>query len=243
MTAKPEITEQQIQTFEADGVVCLRGILNNEWLELLWEAAEIASTMAPMDAYQAYFRRIHLRRVIPAFDHFCRASPLPRIVATLMHTQKVNFLYDQLFIKEPDMVERTVWHNDQPTWPIRGWPVMSFSVPLDSVDKSVGALEFIRGSHHWNAWYQPPRGDELGRVKSNPAPSPGFISLPDFEQERDAHEILSWDLEPGDIIAFHALSVHGGTANTSGDRTRRAYTPRYAGSGCVLPGCLAYPGN
>ena len=107
---------------------------------------------------------------------------------------------------------------------------MSFSVPLDSVDKSVGALEFIRGSHHWNAWYQPPRGDELGRVKSNPAPSPGFISLPDFEQERDAHEILSWDLEPGDIIAFHALSVHGGTANTSGDRTRRAYTPRYAGA-------------
>ena len=230
MTALPPITSEQIHAFETDGAICLRGVISHEWLEVLWEAADVAATMPPMDAYQAYFRRIHLRRVISGFDRFCRESPLPGLVAKIFRTPKVNFLYDQLFVKEPDMVDRTVWHNDQPTWPIRGWPVMSFSVPLDPVDKSVGALEFICGSHNWNAWYQPPFGDELGRVKTNPEPSPGFIPLPDFEKERERHEIVTWDLEPGDVIAFHALAVHGGTGNSSGDKTRRAYTPRYAGA-------------
>ena len=230
MTANGEVSKEQIATFESDGVLCLRGIISRDWLEVLWQAAEEAMTMPPMDAYMAYFRRIHVRRVIPGFDRFMRQSCLPQFAAALMRSDKVYFLYDQLFVKEPHMVDRTLWHNDQPTWPIRGSQVMSFSVALDHTDKSVGALEFIRGSHAWNAWYQTPYGDDQGRLLSNPEPSPGFIPLPDFEAERDRHEILRWDLEPGDVIAFHAMSVHGGTANTSGDEIRRAYTLRYAGA-------------
>ena len=230
MKASAVVSEEQIATFESDGVLCLRKVISDEWLEVLWQAAEEAVTMPPMDAYQAYFRRIQLCRVIPGFDAFMRRSILPQMAAALMRSLKVNFLYDQLFVKEPHMVDRTVWHNDQPTWPIRGSQVMSFSVALDYTDKRVGALEFIRGSHAWNAWYQPPYGDPQGRALSNPEPSPGFLPIPDFDAERDKHEILCWDLEPGDVIAFHALSVHGGTANTSGDRVRRAYTLRYAGA-------------
>ena len=229
MNANPVVTKEQIETYQADGVLCLRGVISRCWLEVLWRAAEEAMKLPPMDAYQAYFRRIHLRRVIPGFDQFMRQSVLPEMASVLMSSSKVNFLYDQLFVKEPHMVDRTVWHNDQPTWPIRGWQVMSFSVALDHTDKRVGALEFIRGSHSWNAWYQPPYGDSQGRALKNPTPSPGFLPVPDFEAQRDQHEILCWDLEPGDVIAFHALAVHGGTANVSGDRVRRAYTLRSAG--------------
>ena len=59
-------------------------------------------------------------------------------------------------------------------------------------------------------------------------PRPGFIEMPDFDAERARHEILRFDMEPGDVLAFHGLVVHAGTANTTGARTRRAYTVRYA---------------
>ena len=222
------ITSKQISTFEADGVVCLRGVIDQQWLECLWRASDQAMTMAPKDAWLRYFRRIGLWSEIQGFGDFCRTSLLPKLAAALLKTPKVNLLYDQLFVKERDMVERTVWHNDQPYWPVRGGPAISFSVPLDHVDKTLGALEFIRGSQTWNAWYQPIYGDEEGRVKSKPAPRPGFVDMPDFEAERDKYEILSWNMAPGDVLAFHGLTVHAGTGNTTRTEIRRAYTVRYA---------------
>ena len=222
------ITREQVSAFEADGVVCLRGVIDRSWLERLWQASDEAMTQPAKDPEQRYFRRIGLWREIEAFGDFCTASILPQLAATLLKSAKVNLLYDQLFVKEPDMVDRTSWHNDQPYWPVRGGPAISFSVPLDHVDESLGAIEFIRGSHAWNAWYQPLQGDEEGRLKSQPARRPGFIAIPDFDAERDHHEIVSFDLEPGDALAFHAMVVHAGTANTTGTKTRRAYTVRYA---------------
>ena len=221
------ITREQVSAFQADGVVCLRGVIDADWLRCLWQASDQAMTMAPKDPEQRYFRRVGLWREVPGFGEFCTASILPELAATLLDTTKVNLLYDQLFVKEPDMVDRSAWHNDQPYWPVRGGPAVSFSVPLDHVDESVGAIEFIRGSHAWDAWYQPLQGDELGRVKSQPKPLPGFIEMPDFDAERANHEIVSWVLEPGDLLAFHGLIVHAGTANTTGTKTRRAYTARY----------------
>lgn len=242
MTAKP-LTSEQISIFEADGVICLRGIVDHAWLERLWRSSDEAMTLQPTDAGLAYFKRIRLWQQIPALGEFCHRSILPRIAASLLKASKVNLLYDQLFVKEPRMRDRTTWHNDQPYWPVRGWPTMSFWVALDRVDHQVSTLEFIRGSHTWNAWYQPIYGDEEGRMKTQPAARPGFIEMPDFEAERDRHEILSWDLEPGDVIAFHGLTLHGATGNTSGTEIRRAYSVRYAGGETWYVDSSSIPGH
>ena len=128
------LTSEQLATFEADGALCLRGIVERAWLVRLWDAADEAMTRPPRDPEQRYFRRIGLWREIRGFGDFCRESLLPPLAAALLRTPKVNLLYDQLFVKEPDMVDRTSWHNDQPYWPVRGGAAMSFSVPLDRVD-------------------------------------------------------------------------------------------------------------
>ena len=226
----PLIKPEEVRDFEADGAVCLRQVIGREWLESLREASDEALAMPPSDPGQRYFKHIRLWQKITTFRAFCTESILPEIAASMLKTNKVNLLYDQLFAKQPSMVDRTTWHNDQPYWPFRGQPLMSFWVALDDVDESLGALEFIRGSHAWDAWYQPIHGDEVGRIKSKPEPRPGFIEMPDFEEQRDRHEILRWDMRAGDVIAFHAMSVHGATGNTSGDKVRRAYAVRYAGA-------------
>ena len=53
--------------------------------------------------------------------------------------------------------------------------------------------------------------------------------MPDIESARDDYDIFSFDLEPGDVYAFHALVLHGAGGNVSEQVRRRGYTARYLG--------------
>ena len=222
------VSEEQIQVFERDGAIRLEGLVGEDWLAKLRAAAGEAMDMAPNDPGMYYFKRIRLWRKITTFGSLCTESHLPAVAAQLLRTEKINLLYDQLFVKDASMVERTTWHNDQPYWPVRGDGALSFWIAIEDLDATMGTLEFIRASHRWEAWYQPFVGNEVGNVKEVPNPRPGFIPMPDFDAERDQHEMIQWDLKAGDAIAFHALSIHGDTGNTSGNAVRWAYSVRYA---------------
>ena len=54
-------------------------------------------------------------------------------------------------------------------------------------------------------------------------------TLPDIENNRDQYKILNWDVEPGDAVAFHYLTLHGAPGNASGDTRRRAFSSRWVG--------------
>ena len=51
-------------------------------------------------------------------------------------------------------------------------------------------------------------------------------NVPDIEADRSAHDILGWELEPGDAVAFHMLTLHqaGGSPTL-----RRAFSVRVLG--------------
>jgi ectoine hydroxylase-related dioxygenase (phytanoyl-CoA dioxygenase family) len=53
--------------------------------------------------------------------------------------------------------------------------------------------------------------------------------MPDIEAERDKHEIVAFDLTPGDCVAFHFRTVHGAPGNASPDIRRRAISFRWTG--------------
>ena len=44
--------------------------------------------------------------------------------------------------------------------------------------------------------------------------NPELEDMPDIDANRDKYELLSWDLEPGDVLMFHPLIVHGSPGNT-----------------------------
>ena len=121
----------------------------------------------------------------------------------------------------------TRWHNDQPYWPIDGSQTLSFWVALDPTTRETGALEFIRGSHRWERFFQP---EVFGRnTLDQYERNPDYEPIPDFDAARDEHDIVTFDLEPGDVYAFHALTVHGAGGNLSANTRRRGYTVRYTG--------------
>ena len=64
-------------------------------------------------------------------------------------------------------------------------------------------------------------------------PNPDYEPMPDISATRDQYDFLSEDMTPGDVLCFHALTVHGGGGNDTSDRRRRAYSVRYTGDDVV----------
>ncbi len=233
-TIEPELLDQ----YDADGVVVLRDAVSSEWLKQLADAVErdIAEPGPFFHGYEAEGGRFHgnLRtwQHDAAFECFCLQSELPGLARQLLRTDKLNLLYDQLFVKEKQTANRTRWHNDQPYWPIRGWQVVSLWVALDPTTLQTGALEFVRGSHRWDRWFQPETFGVTEAINAYER-NPDYEPIPDIESDRDAYDIVSWDLEPGDVFAFHAMTVHGSPGNLSVRDRRRGYAVRYTGDDVV----------
>jgi ectoine hydroxylase-related dioxygenase (phytanoyl-CoA dioxygenase family) len=230
-----KITEETIAQYDNNGATVLRGLVSEEWRQRLAAAIErdIAEPGPFYHGYESpgggYFHgNLRIWQNDEDFRAFCLDSDLPEVARQFLRASRVNLLYDQLFVKEAGTANRTRWHNDQPYWPIRGWQVMTIWVALDQTTSESGAVEFISGSHKWDRWFQP---ETFGITKgiADYEINPDFEPIPDIEADRENYDIISWDLEPGDVYIFHALTVHGAPGNICKDRRRRGYAVRYIG--------------
>ena len=57
--------------------------------------------------------------------------------------------------------------------------------------------------------------------------------MPDIENERGKHDIKWFRQEPGDVLVFHSMIMHGAPANTTMSRRRRGLALRYTGDDLV----------
>ena len=225
---------QEIDAFEADGAVLLKGVIGPDWRARVAAAIErdIVDPGPFFHGYEAegqgrFHGNLRVWQNDPVFRAYCFESGLPELAAQFFGASKINLLYDQLFVKEPGTANPTRWHNDQPYWPVRGRQVMSFWLALDPTTAENGRLEFVRGSHRWDRWFQPePFGKTVTRSYDD---NPDYEKMPDIEAARGDYDIVAWDMEPGDVIAFHAMTVHGAGGNLRDDVRRRGYTVRYTG--------------
>lgn len=238
MTHEPEValSQSDIQSYERRGVALLEGVIGEPWLSSLAAAIErdIADPAPGYHGYENQAGRFHgnfdLWRTDDDFADYCLRSPLPALAAAFMNSGEVKLLYDQLFVKEPGTPVRTPWHNDQPYFPVSGWNVISFWLALDPVTVDSGAVEYVAGSHLWDRWFQPRTFAAGGfRYDENPEYEP----VPDVEADRESYDIVAFEMQPGDVLAFHALSLHGAGGNLRRDVRRRGYTVRYTGDGVV----------
>jgi hypothetical protein len=229
-TLRP-ITEAEKRAFVEDGVVCLRGIVDPDRIERLRAAVDdVLDHPGPqgknypdmgsgrfgydtfMWTYDEEFRR------------FQAEGPLPELAATLLGSTKSYLMVDLLFAKEPNTPNPTPWHHDQPYGWYDGSQVCSFWTPLDTVTLESGALEWIPGSHRWGKWFKP-AGFDPAMYKDVTQ----FAEMPDIEGNRAAYKIIHFDMEPGDVLGHHLLTLHGAPGNLRSDRRRRAIACRYAG--------------
>ena len=225
------ISAADINNYTSDGVVCIRKLINAPWVHRMLDAIDrlernpgpFREDYAP-DALGTFFSE----KFMWTFDQDFRAlvfeSPAAEVASALMMATQINMFYDHLMVKEPGAQSVTPWHQDLNYWPAEGRQICSMWIAFDDVGLENGGLEFVRGSHLGEVRYQPFdfKGDR-------PLETSEFEPLPDIEGHRDHYDIVSWELEPGDALVFHALTLHGGRANTSTNDRRRAVSVRWAG--------------
>ena len=228
------LSDDAVARYQTDGAICIRGAFDAAWIERLHGAidADMAAPgpmvriNTPAGAPGLFFVDFQLWQRHAACRDFVFESPAAGIAARLMGSAGVVYYHDHLLVKEPGTAERTPWHHDQPYYPIDGAQIVSFWLPLDPVARDT-SVEYVRGSHRWGRWFRP-KFFRQGGVDLKVADD-RFEDMIDIDAERGDHEFLSWDMAPGDVVAFHALTVHGAPGNRSTTTRRRAWATRWCG--------------
>ncbi len=224
----PLLSQDQIDQFQRDGVTIVRGLFAGQ-VELLRDG--VARNMQAPGPYASenkkagetgrFFDDYCNWQRIAEFDEAVRTSPAAEVAADLMQSQSVQLFHDHVLVKEPGTSMATPWHTDGPYYFVEGKQTVSFWSPLDPVREA--ALRCVAGSHKWEKPVLPMRW------VSNDAYVPNiddYMPVPDPDAE--GMEVLEWEMEPGDAVAFNYDILHGARGNTSTTR-RRAFSLRLVG--------------
>jgi len=158
------------------------------------------------------------------FRRFCTNGAVPEIAGALLGSEQVKFFGDQIFVKEPQTRERTAFHQDATYFEIAGDQCCVMWIPVDPVTLEGGVMQYLRGSHRDGKLYQP-----NVFVTQTPLPGAQGEPLPDIEGHMSDHDIVHFDVEPGDVIVHHYRTIHGAGGNHSRYQVRRAASLRYCG--------------
>ena len=234
--AAERITDEHKAVFAADGVVKVTHAVSEGWVERVLEVADQqlrepgkwVSDTNPGARENRLFTSRYRWEIDPVIGDFVFNSGMAQMAAALMGSATARFYFDHLLIKEPRTANPTPWHQDIPYWPFLGKQICSAWVAMTPVTVAESSLEFVRGSHGWDAYYAP---ESFDGTKGFMADFEGE-KMPDVEADRAAYDIIGFDVEPGDALFFSSWIIHGSPGN-AGDHRRVALSTRWLGDDAV----------
>lgn len=220
--------------FWRDGAACVRGAFTPAEIDLAREAIDEnlanlsdLAKRASADDDGVFVEDFCNWQRLGAMERFIRESAAARIAGDLMGSRSVRLYHDHVLVKEPGTRQRTPWHQDIPYYNVDGRQNVSMWCPVDPVARE-STLEFIAGTH-LGPWFMP-RSFLDGQAKWFPEGS--LVEMPDFAADPERFPVIGWELEPGDAVFFHMLTVHG-SGGVSGPHRRRVLSVRFLGDDMV----------
>lgn len=230
MNRKIRINDTQINAFQNDGVVLIKGLFK-DWVNQI--RAGIEHNMKEPGPYAAenlnegesgrFFDDYCNWTRIPEFENVIRNSDAAKVAAKLMQSKTAQIFHDHVLVKEPGTSKPTPWHQDSPYYFVDGNQNVSFWSPMDKVTSAT--LRCVAKSHLWTKPVLPTRW--LSEDNFYPDKEK-YLPVPDPDNEPEKYEILEWEMEPGDAVAFNYKILHGARGNNLPSR-RRAFSLRFVG--------------
>ena len=226
------------EQFHEDGATVVRGVLDASWLETLAEGVEYnrrhpsewSHWYTDADEAVGFWSDYVTWPDVEAYRRTAFESPLPTLARELMGSSEVRFFHEHVLVKEAGATERTPWHHDQPYYCLDGDQNVSLWVALDPVPASTG-MRFLAGSHRWDRWFVPRRFVDH-TTYTDPSGSNRWELVPDVDalvaDDPDRFRLVSFDVEPGDVVAFHYRTLHDAPGNSL-SHPRRAISFRWVG--------------
>lgn len=219
-------------TYRRDGVVIIHGALDDAQMKRVEEAFE-ARLADPGPHAEHIFpddRPVTLQTVgisadDPIIVPLLRHTAIADIAQSLLGGAPLWYMQDQLWMKEGGNARRTPWHQDSSYFPANGLDSVVMWFCMDPVAR-VNCLEVVRGSHRgpmYNGSLLDPADPTEPLYTGSELPR-----LPDIEADRSRWDIVSADMERGDVLVFNMNSLHGGAPTFPGQR-RRTLSFRFFG--------------
>lgn len=242
MNTRQLLNPTDVSEFRRAGCTRLPGLLEGadvKTLQEVYRAAEERPDLWPdfqtegaqdhmaHTEFQRMFRNtFNIRRTFPELNDI--VGSVAGIAAQLFGCDDVRIWWDQVFIKPPAEANPrpTVWHQDQPFWPLDRRGALTFWIAVEDLTDEQGPLRFVERSH---------RLGSLGRLDLIGAEPPlEELLLPeDFDVIGDI--VGGTAMAAGDATVHDAFTLHGAVANRS-DRPRRGWAMTF------FPGTVLYTG-
>lgn len=208
-----DVTQEDLDTYKRDGVVCLRRVFDRDWTDSLLPIAREIKTGDTDFGLLPNVPNRYMARTIPAFRRLAFESPLGEACGKVLKSREIRFFFDEIFSKPPRSDAKTIWHCDRMGWPVEGVMVPSLWMPLTPIIKA-NSLECVAGSHRHDVpyWLFSPNGRQMIQPDDRP-------THPDVEPLRDDPDVtfLSWEMDPGDLLVVHPWTLHYSSGNPTDD--------------------------
>lgn len=236
-----EITAKDVETYHRDGVVLLKDLFDSEWIEVLKQGL-IKNGENPTHRARTWDRDAEGRTMfwdsqawqgIEEYQQFIFNSPAAALAGKLLRAKEINFFFDAVFVRSPGTQFATPWHQDEPYWSIEGYDTCTIWMPLVPVKKE-NALAYVPGSHLSTQVFDQYNFGDLnpdGKTDVDQVDFSGIAedAIPDIDANRERYGVVSWDMEPGDCVAFNSRILHGGSGKLDKDRELRVFTSKWLG--------------
>lgn len=190
-----KVTDEQIRTLEEDGVVLIKGVFDEEWVDYLrkstayqvdnphfWAFAGTASKLYD------YIQR-NVWQTNRAFANFYYHSALGDILRQCGRTDEIRISTDLLMVNPNKGFK---WHQDNQNGPITPEEGIRFWITMDETPEGYGAPVYLKRSHFNTA--------------VDPASVFVDIDMKGLEEYRDQQ--LEFRTQPGDMLIWHPKTIH-----------------------------------
>jgi ectoine hydroxylase-related dioxygenase (phytanoyl-CoA dioxygenase family) len=235
-----ETSNNQMSSARADliskGACCLRGVFDRRWVEIVRSGIDecidkpspLSKTWSGNQGGGGFFQDVFAWRRVAPLRKFVFESPAARLAAELMGSSRINIYMDHLLVRDANTNKSTPWHHDTPYCFVDGDNFCAIWFPLDPIRQGEG-IRLVSGSHRWGKMFLPVEFGSAELYPHDPTTGTTHDVMPDIDATPGEYDILSWELDVGDCVAFYCNVVHSAPAHLATDQGRRVYTSRWVG--------------
>lgn len=189
------ISNDQIRSFEEDGVVHIKGVFNEKWVEYLRRATTYQVENPHFWAFAGTASKLYdyIQRNVwqtnRSFANFYYHSALGDILRQFGKTEEIRISTDLLMVN-PNRGFK--WHQDNQNGPIGTDDGIRFWITMDETPKDYGAPVYLKSSH------------------KNTAVDPHavFVDIGQKGLEDYRDQLMEFRTMPGDMLVWHPRTIH-----------------------------------
>lgn len=210
MAAGP-LKDEALKNYERDGFVIAKHLFDSQEIELLRRAAKEDRDLDQHSFGKGDGEGGTVRLSLwnhpgdTIYGMFARCESIVNTAEKILEGEVYHY-HSKMIMKDAKVGGAWAWHQDYGYWYQNGvlFPLLTSAfIAVDPATKENGCMQVLKGSHHLGRIDHILTGDQAGA---------------DLERVREAEKVLELvyvEMEPGDVLFFHANLLHRSDQNKS----------------------------